>query len=44
MENRQPHPHFNDQGTLHWQTRFSDALTQARAEGKTLFIELGREL
>jgi hypothetical protein len=44
METRQSHPHFNDKGTLHWHTRFAEAAAQARAEGKKLFIELGREL
>ncbi len=39
-----PHPHFDDKGTLHWHTRLADALAQAAAEGKQVFIELGREL
>ena len=38
------HPHFNDRGTLDWHTRFADALAAARAQGKLVFIEMGREL
>jgi len=38
------HPHFDDRGTLDWHTRFDEALAAARAEGKWLFIEFGREL
>lgn len=38
-----PHPHFNDRGTLHWHTRFADALADAQAEHKKVFIEYGRE-
>jgi len=37
------HPHFDDRGTLSWHTRFEDALAQARAEKKLVFIEMGRE-
>ncbi len=37
------HPHFDDQGTLSWHTRWADALAQAKAEKKLLFIEMGRE-
>lgn len=44
MTEKTPHPHFDDKGTLHWHTRFADALAQAAAEGKQVFIELGREL
>ncbi len=39
-----PHPHFDDRGTLDWHTRFDDALAAARAQGKLVFIEMGREL
>ena len=38
-----PHPHFDDKGTLDWHTRWSDALAQAKAEKKHVFIEMGRE-
>lgn len=38
------HPHFNDRGTLDWHTSFAEAIAKAKAEGKLLFIEFGREL
>ena len=38
-----PHPHFDDRGTLSWHTRWKDALADARASGRKIFIELGRE-
>lgn len=41
---KRKHPHFDDRGTLDWHTSFAEAQTTARAEGKRLFIELGREL
>ena len=44
METKTPHPHFDDRGTLHWHTRFSDALAEAKASNKRVFIEMGREL
>jgi hypothetical protein len=37
------HPHFDDQGTLAWHTRFADAIAQAKTEKKLVFIEMGRE-
>lgn len=37
------HPHFDDRGTMWWHTSFEDALAQARAEKKLVFIEMGRE-
>jgi hypothetical protein len=37
------HPHFDDQGTLSWSTKLSDAQAAARASGKLIFIEFGRE-
>jgi hypothetical protein len=43
MTERKPHPHFDDKGTLSWHTRFADALAQAKAEKKVVFIEMGRE-
>lgn len=39
-----PHPHFDDRGTLSWHTRWADALAEARASRRMLFVELGREL
>jgi hypothetical protein len=41
---KRKHPHFDDRGTLDWHTTFADARAAAQAEGKRLFIELGREL
>ena len=38
------HPHFNDQGTLRWETTMAAAKARAAAEGKRIFIEFGREL
>ena len=38
------HPHFDDRGTLDWKTRFADALAEAKASNKMVFVELGREL
>jgi hypothetical protein len=38
------HPQFNDRGTLDWHTSFAEAKARAKAEGKLLFIEFGREL
>ena len=43
MAERMPHPHFDDKGTLSWHTRYADALAQAKAERKIVFIEMGRE-
>ena len=44
MTEPRPHPHFDDQGTLEWYTTFDEAKAAARAQGKRIFIELGREL
>ena len=44
MTGKAPHPHFDDGGTLHWYTRWEDAAAAARAEGKLVFVEMGREL
>ncbi|MCK6447354.1 MAG: thioredoxin family protein [Planctomycetes bacterium] len=38
------HPHFDDQGTLDWHTRWADAVETARREQKLVFIDMGREL
>jgi hypothetical protein len=43
MSTSRPHPHFNDKGTLDWHTRWQDALAAAKASGKHVFIEFGRE-
>ena len=43
MAEKRPHPHFDDRGTLSWHTRYADALAQAKAERKIVFIEMGRE-
>ena len=37
------HPYFDDRGTLDWYTTFAHAKAAARAAGKMIFIELGRE-
>ena len=44
MSAKTPHPHFDDHGTLDWKTSWGDAFAAARAEGKGIFIEFGREL
>lgn len=41
---RRPHPHFDDRGTLDWNTTWAEAREQAAREGKPIFIEFGREL
>lgn len=38
------HPHFDDKGTLDWHRSFASALAEAKAAGKLVFIEMGREL
>jgi len=44
MSERHSHPHFNDQGTLHWYTSWGEALAAASEGGKKIFVEFGREL
>ena len=44
MTERTAHPHFDDRGTLDWTTSMDDALARAKADGKYVFIEFGREL
>lgn len=44
MSARTPHPHFDDRGTLHWHTTWNDALNAARAEKKSILVDMGREL
>ncbi len=43
MTGHTPHPHFDDRDTLNWHTRFADALSAAKTNGRTVFVELGRE-
>jgi hypothetical protein len=43
MSAPRPHPHFNDKGTLDWHTSWKEALGSAKAQGKLIFIEFGRE-
>lgn len=43
MSARRPHPHFDDRGTLDWETRFADALARAKREQRLVFVEFGRE-
>jgi len=38
----QKHPHFDDGGTLQWQTKLSSAKAEARKADKLIFIEYGR--
>jgi len=38
-----PHPRFDDKGTLSWSTKLEDAKAAAKAAGKLIFIEYGRE-
>ena len=38
------HPHFDDKATLTWYTTLESAKAAAQAEGKSIFIEFGREL
>ncbi len=42
-EDRAPHPHFNDGGTLSWYRKLADAQREAKKAGKLIFIEFGRE-
>ncbi len=44
MDTHRPHPHFDDKGTLPWHRRWSEARAEAKARGKIVFIEMGREL
>lgn len=44
MSERRRHPHFDDRGTLNWHTRWKEALAEAKAGEKIVFIEFGREL
>ena len=38
-----PHPRFDDKGTLSWSEKLADAKAAAKAAGKLIFIEYGRE-
>lgn len=42
MSATQPHPHFDDRGTLSWHTTWKSALAAAKAENKRIFVEFGR--
>ena len=38
------HPHFDDGGTLDWHRHWDEAAAAAKADGKLVFVEMGREL
>jgi hypothetical protein len=40
---RNTHPHFDDRGTLVWSSKLSDAQAAAKAAGKLIFVDHGRE-
>ncbi len=40
---KRKHPHFDDRGTLDWHTTLAEALAAAKAEGRLVFVEMGRE-
>lgn len=42
MSQPSTHPHFNDQSAVMWHNRLADALAEAQAAGKHVFIEFGR--
>jgi thioredoxin-related protein len=42
-QSRRPHPHFDDRDTLDWHTEWAEALESARAEGRLIVVEFGRE-
>ena len=44
MTDLAPHPHFDDRGTLDWKRDWAEAQEAARADGKRIFVEIGREL
>src|SRR5438309_940296 len=37
------HPYFNDQRCTFWHTRLADALAAAQADGKRVFVQVGRQ-
>lgn len=43
MNERTPHPTFDDRGTLHWHRELRYALEAAALAKKPLFIDVGRE-
>ena len=43
MTAKQPHPHFDDRGTLHWYETLEGAKAAARESGRMIFIEFGRQ-
>ena len=40
---KRKHPHFDDRGTLDWNTTLAEVLATAQAEHKLVFVEMGRE-
>ena len=44
MTEKRAHPHFNDRDTLDWHPSWQEAQAAAKAQGKRIFIEIGREL
>ena len=38
------HPHFDDRGTLDWETSWDAALARAQREDRLVFVEMGRQL
>ncbi len=43
MTDKQPHPHFDDQGTLHWFETLEGAVEEAKRSGRMIFMEFGRK-
>ena len=43
MTERQPHPHFDDRGTLSWFETLQGAQAAAQEQGRLIFIEFGRK-
>jgi hypothetical protein len=39
----QGHPHFNDGGTLQWQTKFAEAKAAAKKADRLILVEYGRK-
>ena len=39
-----PHPHFDDRGTLDWHVEWARALESAKKNHAHVFVEFGREL
>ena len=43
MSTNNPHPHFDDRGTLNWFVTLEGAKEAAQADNKLIFIEFGRK-